>query len=108
MMERGDRIEITLKGYASPRAATNYNLNLTSRRVSSVLNHFLIFDGGIYKKFVDNGQITIVREPNGETKSAKGVSDEINDERKSIYSVPASRERRLEIIGVRVNEIKKL
>jgi hypothetical protein len=108
MMERGDRIEITLKGYASPRAATNYNLNLTSRRVSSVLNHFLIFDGGIYKKFVENGQITIVREPNGETKSAKGVSDEISDERKSIYSVPASKERRLEIIGVRVNEVKKL
>jgi tetratricopeptide (TPR) repeat protein len=108
MMERGDTIVLTLKGFASPRAATNYNLNLTARRVSSVLNHFMIFDGGIYKKFVQNGQITIVQEPNGESKSPRGISDVISKERESIYNVPASRERRLEIIGVQVNRDEKL
>ncbi|MBK8426525.1 MAG: PD40 domain-containing protein [Lewinellaceae bacterium] len=108
MMTRGDTIVLTLKGFASPRAATNYNLNLTARRVSSVLNHFMIFDGGIYKKFVQNGQITIVQEPNGESKSPRGISDVISKERESIYSVPASRERRLEIIGVQVNNQQKL
>ena len=108
MMTRGDTIVLTLKGFASPRAATNYNLNLTARRVSSVLNHFMIFDGGIYKKFVQNGQITIVQEPNGESKSPRGISDVISKERESIYSVPASRERRLEIIGVQVNSEEKL
>jgi tetratricopeptide (TPR) repeat protein len=107
MMQRGDTIQLTLKGFASPRAATNYNLNLTARRVSSVLNHFMIFDGGIYKKFVQNGQITIVQEPNGESKAPRGISDKIAEERNSIYSVPASRERRLEIIGVEVNRQKK-
>jgi hypothetical protein len=108
MMSRGDTIVLTLKGFASPRAATNYNLNLTARRVSSVLNHFMIFDGGIYKKFVQNGQITIVQEPNGESKAPRGISDVISKERESIYSVPASRERRLEIIGVQVNRDEKL
>ncbi len=108
MMTRGDTIVLTLKGFASPRAATNYNLNLTARRVSSVLNHFMIFDGGIYKKFVQSGQITIVQEPNGESKSPRGISDVISKERESIYSVPASRERRLEIIGVQVNNQQKL
>lgn len=108
MMSRGDTIILTLKGYASPRAATHYNLNLTARRVSSVLNHFMIFDGGIYKKFVQNGQITIVQEPNGESKAPRGISDVISKERESIYSVPASRERRLEIIGVQVNSDEKL
>ena len=103
MMERGDTIVITLKGYASPRAGTAYNLNLTDRRVSSVYNHFDQFDGGIYKKFVDSKQLIFIREPNGESKSPKNVSSDIKDKRKSIYDVSASRERRLEIIGVRTN-----
>ena len=108
MMTRGDKIELTLKGYASPRAASAYNLNLTARRVSSVLNHFLIFDGGIYKRFVESGQLIIKLEPNGEAKAPPGINDNIKDERHSWYSVPASRERRLEIIGVQVNADKKL
>lgn len=104
MMERGDSIILTLKGFASPRAASAYNLNLTSRRVSSVHNHFNKFDGGIYKKFVDNGQLDIQLAPMGET-NPKGVSDAIDDPRRSVFSVGASRERRLEIIGVEVNKV---
>jgi hypothetical protein len=104
----GDSIEITLKGYASPRAGTTYNKNLTDRRAVSVNNHFNLFDGGIYKKFVDSKQLVIKREANGETKVPPGVSDDIKDERNSIYSVPASRERRLEIIGAKVNIEEKL
>lgn len=102
MMERGDYIILTLRGFASPRAAAQYNLNLTSRRVASVRNHFLKHDGGIYKKFVDNGQIKIVLEPNGEKLAPKDISDDPKDLRKSIYDPRASRERRLEIIGVEV------
>jgi len=108
MMSRGDTINITLKGYASPRAGTAYNLNLTDRRVSSVYNHFDLFDGGIYKKFVKNGQLVINREANGETKAPKDISSDINDRRRSVYDVRASRERRLEIIGVQVTTDKKL
>jgi hypothetical protein len=108
MMTHGDTIEITLKGYASPRAGAQYNLNLTDRRVSSVYNHFDIFDGGIYKKFVLSKQLIIKRESNGSTKAPKDISGDINDRRNSVYDVRASRERRLEIIGVRVNKDKKL
>ncbi|MBL7828066.1 MAG: PD40 domain-containing protein, partial [Saprospiraceae bacterium] len=108
MLVRGDSIVITLKGYASPRAGTAYNKNLTDRRVSSVYNHFDIFDGGIYKRFVQSRQLIINREANGETKAPKGISDNIKDEKKSIYDVRASRERRLEIVGVKINKEKKL
>ena len=103
MLQRGDKIKITLRGFASPRAASNYNLNLTARRVSSVINHFSIFDGGIYKPYVESGQLIIVEEPNGEKLAPKGISDKINEERNSIYSIPASRERRVEVIGVEVS-----
>lgn len=108
MMTRGDYIVLTLRGFASPRAASEYNLKLTSRRVSSVYNHFLIFDGGIYKKFVENGQIVIKLEPNGEKQAPKDISDNIKEEKKSIYDPRASRERRLEIIGVEVSRGKKI
>ncbi len=104
MLQRGDKIEITLTGFASPRAASGYNLNLTARRVSSVLNHFLIFDGGIYKSYVQSGQLTIKEAPKGDKEAPTTVSEDIKDERNSIYSVPASRERRLEIIGVDVTK----
>ena len=102
MMERGDYIVLTLRGFASPRAGTQYNMNLTARRVNSVRNHFLKHDGGIYKRFVDNGQIVIKLEPNGENLAPKDISDDVKDLRRSIYDPRASRERRLEIIGVEV------
>jgi hypothetical protein len=102
MMERGDYIQLTLSGYASPRAPSLYNMNLSKRRVSSVQNHFLVFDGGIYKKFVDNGQITLKFDPNGKEKAPKDISGDLKDRRKSVYDPRASRERRLEIIGVEV------
>lgn len=104
MMERGDSIVLTLRGFASPLAKSNYNLNLTSRRVSSVHNHFDKFDGGVYKRFVDNGQLVIELAPMGETKIG---SDDFRDKRRSVFSVEASRQRRLEIIGVEVNKEKK-
>ncbi|MFM8372816.1 MAG: hypothetical protein ACKOCO_10545, partial [Bacteroidota bacterium] len=107
MLSRGDSIEITLKGYASPRAGALYNKYLTDRRVSSVYNHFNIFDGSIYRKFTLSGQLVIKREANGEAKAPKDVSDDIRDDRNSIYAVHASRERRLEIVGVKVNQEKK-
>ncbi|HRI60615.1 MAG TPA: hypothetical protein PK228_12850 [Saprospiraceae bacterium] len=102
MMERGDYIVLTLRGFASPRAAAQYNMNLTARRVASVRNHFLKHDGAIYKRFVDNGQIVIKLEPNGENLAPKDISDDPKDLRRSIYDPRASRERRLEIIGVEV------
>jgi hypothetical protein len=102
MMERGDYIELTLRGFASPRANAAYNMNLTKRRVASVRNHFLKHDGGIYKPYVDNGQIVIKLEPNGENLAPKDISDDPKDAKRSLYAPRASRERRLEIIGVEV------
>ena len=104
MMGRGDHIVLTLRGFASPLAKSDYNLHLTSRRVASVHNHFNNFDGGIYRKFVKNGQLVIKLAPMGETSIG---SDDFKDKRRSVYSVEASRQRRLEIIGVEVNPDKK-
>jgi tetratricopeptide (TPR) repeat protein len=97
-LQAGDKVEITIRGFASPRAASEYNKNLTSRRISSVRNHFSLFENGIFNQYFKNGQLILREEPNGEEKAPTGISDLIPDERNSVFSVDASLERRVELI----------
>jgi tetratricopeptide (TPR) repeat protein len=100
-LQQGNNLEVVLRGYTSPRAESDYNDNLSKRRISCVRNHFESFNGGIFKPYIANGQFVIKEKPYGETKSKPDVSDKLNDVRNSIYGVPASLERRVEIIDVR-------
>lgn len=100
-LQAGETIEIVLKGFASPIAKTDYNLNLSKRRVDCVRNHFNTYQNGIFKKYLNNGQLKISNSPFGETKAATSVSDKANDKRNSVYSVDAAKERRVEILEVR-------
>ena len=94
-----DTVIVTLKGYASPRADSAYNVKLTSRRINSMEQFLGLYRAGILKTFLDDGRIRIVREPYGEEK-AIGGSEDLYDRKASVYAVDASRERRLEIIRV--------
>ncbi|MFK7946318.1 MAG: hypothetical protein AB8G11_01920 [Saprospiraceae bacterium] len=100
-LQAGETIEIVLKGFASPRAKSDYNLNLSQRRVACVRNHFTNYQSGIFKAYLNNGQLKISNSPFGETKAATSVSDKIDDRRNSVYSVGAAKERRVEILEVR-------
>ena len=40
-------IEIQIKGYSSPLYNETYNLNLSKRRISSLVNYLLEFKGGL-------------------------------------------------------------
>ncbi len=102
MLENGIEIEIKISGFASPLASAAYNLDLTSRRVSSVKNYFEEHEGRLYRPYIASGQLKLTREPNGAAKAPKSVSADPKDRRMSVYSVEAARERRVEIIGVRV------
>lgn len=104
ILETGQKVQVRLRGFASPRSNPAYNLNLTSRRVASVYNHFETYDGGIYRKYIQSGQLTLIREPNGDKLSPKDVVKDLKDERNSIYSPKASRERRLQITGVSISK----
>ena len=101
-LNNGYGMEIVLEGYASPLAENDYNRILTSRRVSSVINHFEKYQGGIFRNFIQNGQLRIKVEPFGEEKAAPGVSDDAKNRRKSVYSVEAMKERKVEIKKINV------
>ena len=100
-LEQGNVAEIIIKGYASPLAKDAYNLNLTKRRISSIENHFSSYNGGVFKKFIDQGFLKVTEAPYGEQLSSNGVSDNPKDDKNSIYSIPASLERRVEIIELK-------
>lgn len=117
------QITIEIRGYASPLAKPEYNQSLTSRRVLSAINHFYIFDGGIYKRYIepelnsicldhkiykelkptDLKKLRLKRVPNGSSQAPPSVSANPKDRRLSVYSLDASRERRVEIVGIDVN-----
>ncbi len=101
-LTNGYGMEIVLEGYASPLAENEYNRILTSRRVSAVINHFEKYQEGIFRTYLTNGQLRIKVRPYGEEKADKGVSDDAKNRRKSVYSVGAMKERKVEIKEINV------
>jgi hypothetical protein len=98
-LQKGGVVTLQVRGFASPRAATDYNEKLTGRRIASLINEILAYQNGVFKPYY-NQQFFVESLPFGERKSAKGVSDVLEDEKGSIYSKAAREERRIEILGI--------
>jgi len=99
-LEKGIELELTVKGFASPLAKTDYNVNLTGRRISSLKNYLNEFDGGKFKKYINSDKLTFKEIPFGEYTASSLVSDNLNDKRNSVYSRAAALERKIEIMSV--------
>jgi outer membrane protein OmpA-like peptidoglycan-associated protein len=103
-LKAGRTVEVFIKGFTSPRARNDYNLNLGKRRISSVKNQFFKFSEGIFTTYLENGKLKITETSFGETSARSGISDDLRDERNSIYHPEAARERRVEIIEIKEKE----
>jgi outer membrane protein OmpA-like peptidoglycan-associated protein len=93
----GYGMELVIRGFASPLAENEYNRILTSRRVSSVINHFYKYQNGLFRDYITKGQLRIRVEPNGEDQATFNASDDYKNKKKSVYSLSAMKERRVEI-----------
>ncbi len=100
-MQSGKSIEIVIKGFTSPRAQSDYNLNLGKRRISSVRNHLAQWSDSALLPYIDSGKLRISEASFGETTARSGLSDDLRDERNSVYHPDAARERRVEIIEIK-------
>ncbi|MDO8365914.1 MAG: hypothetical protein Q7T20_03890 [Saprospiraceae bacterium] len=100
-LQNGAAIEVLIKGFTSPRAESDYNLNLGKRRISSVRNHFETWSESALQPYLRAGKLKITETSFGETTARATVSDKLADERNSIYHPDAARERRVEIVEVR-------
>ena len=107
-LEKGSDVTIAVKGYASPLANSEYNLNLTYRRIDAMENYIKTYIDGVFVKYLtqssDAGKLTIEKIPYGESKAAANISDSGNDKLRAIYSPSAAQERRIEILRVEHTE----
>lgn len=107
-LEKGSDITIAVKGYASPLANSEYNLNLTYRRIDAMENYIKTYIDGAFVKYLtqssDAGKLTIEKIPYGESRAAANISDSGNDKLRAIYSPSAAQERRIEILRVEHTE----
>lgn len=103
-LDLGQRVKISIRGYASPRFEPKYNLVLGQRRVASVKNEMLNFAGGVLRKYINSGQLQVIDVSFGEELAPDRVDDSISNKKLSIYSPEASKERRVEIISVTKNK----
>lgn len=99
-LSKGNKMELQIKGYASPLHSPRYNQNLSQRRISSVINYLKEFKNGILKEYISSGYLVITELPFGESNSSEKVSDDANDKKKSIYSIEAMLERKIAIVDV--------
>lgn len=108
VLAKNEKVKITMKGYCSPLASTDYNVNLAKRRISSLRNYFTEYKGGMFLKYIDNpnvaeGKITFEDVEIGELPLSR-VSDDLKDKKNSVYSPYAARERKIQIIAVSFGE----
>jgi tetratricopeptide (TPR) repeat protein len=104
-LEKGNSINLTVKGFASPLAKSDYNVNLTKRRIASLKNYLNEYDKGKFAPYLLNSHpsgtnLTIQEVPFGEYTADKIISDNPNDTKNSIYSRIAALERKIEIQSV--------
>lgn len=104
VLKSGQKVKITLKGYCSPLASTNYNQKLAKRRINSLRNYFDKTREGYFKTFTQAKegqlpQLEFIEEDIGELPGSK-ASDDFKDKRNSIYNPFAASERKIQIIAV--------
>lgn len=100
ILQAGNKVEVTIKGYCSPLNFNEYNLRLGDRRVASLRNYFFHYREGILLPFIAAGQLILKNESFGEETASSKISDNREDVRNSVYSPAAALERRVEIVDV--------
>ncbi len=103
-LESGNEIELQIKGFTSPLFTSNYNINLSKRRIVSLINYMNEFHNGGITQFLKNNQLVIKELPLGESISSQQVSDNPKNLKFSVYSLDAVMERKIEIVKVKNKE----
>lgn len=94
------KVKLKIEGRASSLAESDYNVILSARRISSLLNYWREWNGGELMRHVESGQLFLIEDPAGEKNAAGKVSDDAKDKSRSIYSIDAALQRKIEITEI--------
>lgn len=97
LLDAGNRISITIAGYASPLARSDYNLNLSRRRIGSFINMIRAWRGGIFEEALAVGRLIIEQRPHGAVQPTTESTS-----KDPVYGLPAALARRIEILGCKI------
>lgn len=100
LVDSGYVITLEFRGYTSPLASESYNKKLSERRINSIIAYF---DSKLGEQFKILSK-TALAIPFGETLSPKEISDSGKDRAKSEFGVAASKQRKVEIVGIRIEK----
>lgn len=107
VLEQGRSVVLEVRGHASPLALNDYNARLSERRIASLRNELAATLNGALLPYIadaaSNGARLELRTlPFGEEEADHTVSDQLTDLSRSVYSVAAARERRIDVLGIDV------
>ncbi len=100
LVDSGYVVTLEFRGYTSPLASEEYNKKLSERRNASIIKFFDSRLGDNFKVLSKNA-LSI---PFGESMAPKEISDNGKDKANSIYGIPASKQRKVEIVGIRIEK----
>ncbi len=96
-LAQGHKLEIVIEGYASPLSSSEYNRHLSERRIHSVVNHLASYNGRVLEPYLLNGGLSVRVDPYGNKTAPASVSGDPKNRKLSVFSVDASKERRVVI-----------
>jgi hypothetical protein len=104
-LKKGTKLKLSIRGFASPLAPTDYNVSLTKRRISSFVNYLKQYDNGVFLPYLEGkakngGELMVEFSPFGEYKADQTTSDNPKDQQNSVFSIAASIERKIEIESI--------
>ena len=97
-LQKGETFTLSIRGYASNLAASDYNQKLGHRRVWSVKHYFMDTYGDLFKPYIDK-QLFLKEIPIGEIGTG---FDDPKDRRNAVYNPASARQRKAQIERVDV------
>lgn len=104
-LRAGHKVRLTLNGYASPLFESEYNVNLSKRRVACVKNELKAWNDNALLPYLNNGSLKLEMASWGAAGTDEvAASDPLRNpkRRESVYSLDAAMDRRVVIIGYEI------
>ncbi len=97
LLDAGHNITISIAGYASPTFHSDYNRNLSRRRIGSFINMVRAWHGGIFEDALLEGRLFIDQKPHG---AVEPTTESLSTD--PTYGLPAAMARRIEVLGCEI------
>ncbi len=104
LLKQGTQLNLRVQGCASPLADNSYNVTLSKRRISSLLNFWNQWNEGALKSFLDQGNLILTEDAAGESLAPQMVNDQLKNKSASVYSPEAATERRIEVTEITLKQ----